>query len=115
MSPERSPHVTSPLNDIEELKGAEHMLAEAAIHIRIPTGKGREFEVQRLKDSPRNALSNLTKQMNKVQPQLSTLKNAEQVRIESEVLDQVFSWFQEVREQYTNALTDDHEINVAQE
>ena len=55
-SPECSPHAISPLNDIEELEGAENMLAGAAICRRIPTGKGREFEVRRLKDSRRNAL-----------------------------------------------------------
>ena len=67
-SPERSPRAISPLNDIEEREGVGNMLTEAAIRTRIPTGKGREFEVQRLKDSRRNALSNLTKQMNKVRP-----------------------------------------------
>jgi len=114
-SPECSPHAISPLNDIEELEGAENMLAGAAICRRIPTGKGREFEVQRLKDSRRNALLNLTEQMNKVRPLLLSLTNVEQVSIESQMLDQVFSRLQEVHERYTNALTDDHEIKVAQE
>lgn len=53
--------------------------------------------------------------MNKVRPLLSSLKNVEQVRVESQVLDQVFSRLQEVHERITNALTDDHEIKVAQE
>ena len=114
-SPERSPRAISPLNDIEEREGVGNMLAEAAIRTRIPTGKGREFEVQRLKDSRRNALSNLTKQMNKVRPLLSSLKNVEQVSVESQVLDQVFLRLQEVHERYTNALTDEYEIKVAQE
>lgn len=38
---ETSPRAISPPNNIEELEGAENMLAEAAIRRRIPTGKGR--------------------------------------------------------------------------
>lgn len=95
--PERSPRVISPLN---ELDGADDMLAGPDVRRRIPTGKGREFEVQKLFKS---ALSNLTKQMNKMRPLLSSLKNVEKVRVESQVLDQLFARLLEVHERYINA------------
>ena len=98
--PERSPRVISPLN---ELDGADDMLAGPDVRRRIPTGKGREFEVQKLRDSRRSALSNLTKQMNKMRPLLSSLKNVEKVRVESQVLDQLFARLLEVHERYINA------------
>ena len=47
-SPERSPRAISPLNIIEDTEVEENVRAE--IRKRIPTGKGREFEVQMFKD-----------------------------------------------------------------
>jgi len=65
-SPERSSYAISPLNTIEDTEVEENIAAGADTQKRIPTGKGREYEAQRLKDIQRNALSNLTKRMNKI-------------------------------------------------
>ena len=114
-SPERSPRVISPLNTMEDTEVEENVAAAADTRKRILTGKGREFEVQRFKDNRRNALSNLTKQMNKIRPLLPSWKNVELVKVESHGLDELFSKLQEAHERYTNALTDEHEINEAHE
>ena len=79
----------------------------------ISTGKGREFEVQRFKDNRRNALSNLTKQMNKIKPLLSGLKNVELVKVESQEFDELLTKLQEAHERYANALIGEHEIKEA--
>ena len=62
-SPERSPRAISPLNTFEDTEVEENVAVGADTRKRIPTGKGREFEVQRCKDSRKNALSNLAKQI----------------------------------------------------
>ena len=88
-SPERSPRAISPLHTIEDTEVEENVAVGADTRRRIPTGKGREFEVQRLKDNRRNALSNTTKQMNKIRPLLFSWKNVELVKVESQKLDEV--------------------------
>ena len=62
------------LNTIED---AEVEDVRAEIRKRIPTGKGREFEVQRFKDNRRNALSNLTKRMKTIVIQLEECLTSE--------------------------------------
>ena len=114
-SPERSPRAISPLNTIEDTEVEEKEANGADTRKRIPTGKGREFEVQRFKDNRRNALSNLTKRMNKIRPLLFSWKNAELVKVESQKLDELFIKLQEAHERYVNALTDEHEIEEAHE
>ena len=109
-TPERSPRAISPLNAIEDTEVEENVAVGADTRRRIPTGKGREFEVQRLKDNRRNALSNTTKQMNKIRPLLFSWKNVELVKVESQKLDELFIKLQEAHERYVNALTDEHEI-----
>ena len=115
---ERSPRAISPLNTIEDTEVEEKEAIGADTRKRIPTGKGREFEVQRFKDNRRNALSNLTKRMNKIRPLLCLLfswKNVELVNVESQKLDELFIKLQEAHERYVNALTDKHEIEEAHE
>ena len=114
-SPERSPRAISPLNTIEDTEVEENVAAGADTRKRIPTGKGRDFEVQRLKDNRRSVLSNLTKRMNKIRPLLFSWKNVELVKVESQELDELFIKLQEAHERYANALTDEHEIEEARE
>ena len=114
-SPERSPRAISPLHTIEDTEVEEKEAIGADTRKRIPTGKGREFEVQRFKDNRRNALSNVTKQMNKIRPLLFSWKNVELVKVKSQKLDELFTKLQEAHERYVNALTDEYEIEEAHE
>ena len=113
--PERSPRAISPLNTIKENELEEKETIGADTRKRIPTGKGREFKVQIFKDNRRNALSNLTKRMNKIGPLLFSWKNVELVKVESQKLDELFIKLQEAHQRYVNALTDGHEIEDAYE
>ena len=80
---------------------------------RIPTEKGRQFEIQRLKENRKTALANLTKQINVISPLLADFENEKQVRIEAVRLDQMFMKMQEVHDIYLNALDDKSEIELA--
>ena len=82
---------------------------------RIPTEKGRQFEIQRLKESRKTALANLTKQINVILPLLADFENEKQVRIEVVQLDQLFVKMQEVHDMYLSALDDDSEIELARQ
>ena len=80
---------------------------------RIPTEKGRQFEIQRLKHNRKTALANLTKQINVISPLLADFENEKQVRIEAVRLDQLFAKMQEVHDMYLNALDNESEIVLA--
>ena len=80
---------------------------------RIPTEKGRQFEIQRLKQNRKTALANLTKQINVISPLLADFENEKQVRIEAVRLDQLFAKMQEVHDMYLNALDNESEIELA--
>ena len=71
-------------------------LARTDARKRIPTEKGRQFEIQRLKESRKTALTNLTKQINVILALLADFENEKQVRIEVVQLDQLFAKMQEV-------------------
>lgn len=80
---------------------------------RIFTEKGRQFEIQRLKESRKT--SNLTKQINVILPFLADFENEKQVRIEVVQLDQLFVKMQEVHDIYISALDDESEIELARQ
>ena len=82
---------------------------------RIFTEKGRQFEIQRLKESRKPALANLTKQINEIFPLLTDFENDKQVRIEIIQLDQLFVKMQEVHDIYISALDDESEIELARQ
>ena len=72
-----SPRAISPLTGL--LAQETHM----DVRKRIPTERGRQFEIQKLKENRKTALANLTKQMNLVSPLLTDFENEKQVRTES--------------------------------
>ena len=78
---------------------------------QIPTEKGRQFEIQKLKESGKTALVNLTKQSNVILLLLADFENEKQVHIEVVQLDQLFIKMQEVHDMYLSALDDESEIN----
>ena len=79
---------------------------------QIPTEKGRQFEIQRLKENQKTALANLTRQINIILPLLADFENEKQVRIEVVQLDQLFVKMQEVHDMYLNVLDDENEIEL---
>ena len=66
--------------------------ADAALDAqkRIPTEKGTQFGIQRLKENRKTALVNLTKQINVISLLLADFENEKQVRIEAVRLDKLF-------------------------
>ena len=96
-----SPRVISPLTGIMDSQETR---------LWIPTEKGRQFEIQRLKENRKTALANLTKQINVILPLLADFENEKQVRIEVVLLDQLFVKMQEVHDMYLSALDDESEI-----
>ena len=100
-----SPRAISPLTGI--LAQETHM----EVRKRIPTEKGRQFEIQKLKENRKTALSNLTKL---ISPLLTDFENEKQVRTEVVHLDQLFIKVQEAHDAYLKALDDD-EIKLALE
>ena len=84
-----SPRVISPLTGIMDSQETR---------LWIPTEKGRQFEIQRLKENRKTALANLTKQINVILPLLADFENEKQVRIEVVLLDQLFVKMQEVHD-----------------
>ena len=104
-----SPRAISPLTGV--LAQETHM----DVRKRIPTEKGRQFDIQRLKENRKTALANLTKQMNLISPLLTDFENQKQVRTEVVHLDQLFVRVQEAHDTYLKALDDDDEIKLALE
>ena len=104
-----SPRAISPLTGL--LAQETHM----DVRKRIPTERGRQFEIQKLKENRKTALANLTKQMNLVSPLLTDFENEKQVRTEVVHLDQLFVKVQEAHDAYLKALDDDDEIKLALE
>ena len=109
-----SPRAISPLTGIVDSQGTH---ADAAVDARkrIPTEKGRQFEIQRLKENRKTALANLTKQINVILPLLADFENEKQVRIEVVLLDELFVKMQEVHDMYLSALDDESEIELARQ
>ena len=109
-----SPRAISPLNGIVDFQETR---VDVAVDPgkRNPTEKGRQFEIQRLKESRKTALANLTKQINVILPLLADFENEKKVRIEVVQLDQLFVKMQEVHDMYLSALDDESEIELARQ
>ena len=76
----RSPPAISPLNGFVDFQETR---ADVPVDARkgIPAEKGRQFEIERLKESRKTALANLTKQINVILRLLADFENEKQVRI----------------------------------
>ena len=109
-----SPRVISPLTSIVDSQET-HANGAVDARKRIPSEKGRQFEIQRLKENRKTALANLTKQINVILPLLADFENEKQVRIEVVLLDELFVKMQEVHDMYLSALDDESEIELARQ
>ena len=107
-----SPRAISPLTGIVDSQET-HEDATVDARKRIPTDKGRQFEIQRFKDNRKTALANLTRQINVILPSLTDFENEKQVRIEVVLLDQLFVKMQEVHDMYLSALDDESDFELA--
>ena len=80
---------------------------------RVPTYKGKQYSLEKMKSERKVALSNITRQINKIKPLLSSYSNQKLVRIEAKELDELFVLMQDIHEKYLKALDDEEEIKHA--
>ena len=74
---------------------------------KIPTDKGKQHELQRLKDHRTVALRHVTRQINKMKPLLADLNNYEFVSVEMEGLNNLLVKLQDAQDNYVDALEDE--------
>ena len=77
---------------------------------KIPTDKGKQHELQRLKDHRTVALRHVTRQINKVKPLLVDLNNYEFVSVEMEGLNNLLVKLQDAQDNYVDALENETDI-----
>ena len=77
---------------------------------KIPTDKGKQHELQRLKDHRTVALRHVTRQINKMKPLLADLNNYEFVSVEMEGLNNLLVKLQDTQDNYVDALENETDI-----
>ena len=77
---------------------------------KIATDKGKQHELQRLKDHRTMALRHVTRQMDKIKPLLADLNNYEFVSVEMEGLNNLLVKLQDTQDNYVDALEDEKVI-----
>ena len=74
---------------------------------KIPTDKGKQHELQRLKDHRTVVLRHVTRQINKMKPLLADLNNYESVSVEMKGLNNLLVKLQDAQDNYVDALEDE--------
>ena len=82
---------------------------------REKTEKGKQFEINRLKENRKTALANLTRQINIISPLLADFESKKQVPTEVEQFDKLLVKMQEAHDMYISCPYDDGEIKLAQQ
>ena len=82
---------------------------------KVPTEKGREYTLERIKNDRKTALSNVTRQINKIKPLLSSFSNEKLVRMKVKELDELFALMHGINQNYLLELNSDEEIKQATE
>ena len=77
---------------------------------KIPTDKGKQHELQRLKDHRTVALRHVTRQINKMKPLLAELDSYEFVSAEMEGLNNLLVKLQDTQDNYVDALENERDI-----
>ena len=90
------------------VNGAEEL--ESGARKKIPTDKGKEYEVQRLKDRRTVALRHVTRRINKMKPLLADFNNFELVSFEMEGLNNVLVELQVAQDNFLEVLENDSDI-----
>ena len=80
---------------------------------KIPTGKGKQYEIQRLKDRRTVALRHLTRQINKMKPLLTDFNNFEFVSVEMKGLNNLLAELQVAQDNFLEVLLNDSDIASA--
>ena len=68
--------------------------------MREKTEKGKQFEIQKLKEIRKTALANLTKQINIISPLLADFESGKQVPTEVEQFDKFLVKMQDAHDMY---------------
>ena len=82
---------------------------------KVPTAKGRQYILKKIKNDRKLALSNVTRQINKIKPLLSCFSNEKLVRMKVKELDELFAMMHGISQNYLLELDDDDEIRQATE
>ena len=77
---------------------------------KIPTDKGKQCEIQRLKDRRTVALRHVTRQINKMNPLLSDFNNFEFVSVEMKGLNNLLAELQVAQDNFLEVLVNDSDI-----
>lgn len=95
-----------PENDEKEIYGARN---------KVPTEKGRQYILEKIKNDRKIALSNVTRQINKIKPLLSSFSNRKLVHIKLKELDELFALMHGINQNYLQELNSDEEMRQATE
>jgi hypothetical protein len=82
---------------------------------KVPTEKGRQYTLDKIKNDRRVALANVTRQINKIKPLLSSFSNQKLVRMKVKEVDELFALMHGISQNYLSALDDVNEIRQATE
>ena len=93
------------------VSGAEEL--ESGGRKKIPMDKGKQYEIQRLKDRRTVALRHVTRQMNKMKPLLADFSNFEFVSVEMEGLNNLLVELQVAQDNFLEVLENDSDIASA--
>lgn len=93
------------------VNGAEEL--QSGARKKIPTIKGKHYEIQRLKDRRTVALRHMTRQINKMKPLLTDFNNFEFVSVEMEGLNNLLAELQVAQDNFLEVLLNDSDIASA--
>ena len=93
------------------VKGAEEV--QSGARKKIPMDKGKQYEIQRLKDRTTVALRYVTRQINKMKPLLIDFNNFEFVSVEMEGLNNLLVKPQVAQDNFLEVLENDSDITSA--
>ena len=85
----------------------------ASIRKRILTDKGKQYELDKLKEARVSALRQVTREINKLDPMLQDFNNFEFVSSEVEVLNGLIAKLHDAHDEYLNSLEDTVETRNA--
>ena len=80
---------------------------------KTSTTKGKQYELESLKECRTSALRQVTREMNKIKPLLQDFKNFDFVSSEIEVLNGLIAKLYDAHDKYLNSLKNDAEIDDA--
>ena len=81
----------------------------------MPTEKGRQYILEKIKNDRKIALSNVARQINKIKPLLSSFSNRKLVHIKLKELDELFALMPGINQNYLQELNSDDEMRKATE